>query len=86
METKSLVARYSYRIFFKFGNKGHDKYIFAIRTTLCLFDKNDYKIKFLNFVLIEQYPGNVIKLYELLLHVSAKISHFEVNFRYGTCL
>ena len=27
-----------------------------------------------------------MNLCDLLLHVSAKISHFEFNFRYGTCL
>jgi len=27
-----------------------------------------------------------MNLCELLLHVSAKISHFEANFRNGTCL
>jgi len=70
----------------KIGHTGHYKCILAIRTSLCLIDTNEYKIQFLHYFLIGQYPGIFMNLRELLLHVPAKISHFEVNFRYGTCL
>jgi hypothetical protein len=48
--------------------------------------QTNIKSKFYGIVLIGQYPGIFMNLCELLLHVSAKISHFEVNFRYWTCL
>jgi hypothetical protein len=67
--------------FLKIGHTGHYKCTLAIRTSLCLADTNEYKIHFLQYFLIGQYPGIFIILCELLLHVSGKISNFEVNLK-----
>lgn len=47
---------------------------------------NGYEIQFLLYCINRAVSKYLMNLCELLLHVSAKISHIEANFRYGTCL